>query len=199
VALAPHPREARSKTPARPVAVAPAPHDAPPEVAVAPRPRPVVWKFAGEGYSSKWETVGVVEVRVAHVGVGKNQIVDSLTDEVTEPKAPALVVVVEARLRDPGRERSHLSWTDRAKHYKTAFIDGTGRELAPRDLPPGHRLNTGLTFPVPFPKDEEVLQDVLVFEIPPAGTRELELRLEAERVRENGNYWFKIPASAWGK
>jgi hypothetical protein len=201
VAVAPHPREASSGS-SRPVAVvlpvAPEPHDAPPEILVAPSPRLIFWKGAGVAFTSNWEKCGAVDVRVSHVAVTHYPIHNPVADTTEQSKTPALVVVVEARVNDPKRDRALLSWTNLAVHYAAVFFDG-GRELAPRAIPTGRRLHTGATFPMSLPREGTAVQDVLLFEVPPQGTRELELRLPGHRVQENGDIWLKIPASAWEK
>jgi hypothetical protein len=176
------------------VEVAPEPHEA---VAVAPAPREFFWRFPTTGFTTKWETIGVVSVRVAHVGVGKYPLFDPTTGTVEESKTPALVLVIEARLTDPDRDRMFHSWTNGSRRHNVAFLEGSSRQLAPRDLPPGLQLHSGLKHPIPLPKDGSAARDVILFEVPPEGTKELELQLEAVRVREDGNYRFRIPAEAW--
>lgn len=176
--------------------VAPLPHDA---TEVAPEPRPVYWKIPASVYSSKWETVGVVDVRLAQVVVAKYPILDPAKNTVTQSRNPALIIVVEARLRDTSKTRMHHSWTQGATHYKELFLEGSKKVLHPRELPPGTTLNTGFVFPLPLPADGSSLRDVMIFELPPADTQILELQLDAVRVRESGSFWFKIPAEAWKK
>jgi hypothetical protein len=176
--------------------VAPAPHDA---IEVAPEPRAIYWKIPASAYSSKWETVGVVEVRLAQVVIAKYPVLDPATGTVTQSRSTALIIVVEARLRDAKKTRTHHSWTQGTNHYKEMFLEGSNKVLHPRELPAGTALNTGFVFPAPLPADGSSVRDVLIFEVPPADTQILELRLEAERVRESGNFWFKIPAEAWKK
>lgn len=178
------------------VAIAPAPR-AVPEVEVAPEPRPVRWKIPLLDYTSKWERVGSVEVRVSGLAVGKAQIVD-LNDRVTESAAPLLAVVVEVRLADPSKKRTLTSWTHGLAHYGTIFLDG-GRELPPAVLPPGGKPNVGLPLKQPLPGNGAAVRDVLLFAVPPAGVRELSLRLDGDRCGEPGDIWFKIPASALKK
>jgi len=178
-----------------PVEVAPEPR----EVVVideAPEPREVLWRFPTTGWESKWQTLGAVDLRLAHVGVARYPVRMSKGD-VVESTAPALVVVVEARLNDPTKERSLLAWTYGVAHYKTLFVGGSNKEVPSRQLPSGARLNHGLVFPVPLPKDRSTVRDVLLFEVPPAGTQGLELRLEGERVREVKDATFEIPEEGW--
>ncbi len=202
IAVAPFPHELnggmQSEVASVTIETAPFPHEPPPEIAIAPYPREIFWTV-NSSFSTQWETVGAVDVRVAQVTITKYPIFDPDKETSTDSRTPALVLVIEARLNDPKKERSLLSWTFGANHYDSIFLEGGNTELAARDLPAGRRLNTGLTYPIPLPKDKSVVRDVVLFEIPPEGTKELQLRLEAERVKENGNFWFKIPAAAWKK
>ena len=73
------------------------------------------------------------------------------------------------------------------------------KELAPVVPPRGGKPNTGLPFKQPLPVDGTAVQDVLLFAVPPAETKELSLRLAAERCGESGDLWFKIPTTALKK
>jgi hypothetical protein len=115
---------------------------------------------------------------------------------VEESKTPALAVVVEVRLNDPKRDRSLLGWTYGIARYGDAFLPD-GRQLSARMFPTGAKVNHGLTFPVELPKDGTPVRDILLLDVPPAGTKEIELRLDGDRVREPGNTTFTLPAASW--
>ena len=167
------------------------------EVFIAPEPHEIFWKMPLLEYSSKWQKVGAVEVRVAGVAVSKVPIID--TDErVTESAAPLLAILVEARLSVTGKKRALTSWTYGLAHYGVVFLEN-GKELDPAVLPPGGKPNIGLPFTQPLPDDGTPVRDVLLFVVPSAGSGELSLRLAAERCGEAGDIWFKIPAGALKK
>jgi hypothetical protein len=180
------------------IALAPIPHEALPEIPIAPFPREVFWTIAST-FSTKWETVGAVDVRVARVAIAKYPILDPSKNTTTESQTPALVIVIEARLNDPKKDRSLLSWTHGILHYSRIYLDGGGDKLEPRSLTPGTRLHTGLTYPIPLPKDGATVRDVILFETPPEGTKELELHLDSERIQQSGSATFTIPVEAWKK
>jgi hypothetical protein len=183
--------------PAEPVdlALAPAPRELP-EVFVAPDPHPVLWKFPHSEYSSEWQKVGAVDIRVAALAITTVPIVDS-SARVTE-SAPVLAVLVEARLNTPRKMRTLSSWTYGLNRYGVIFLE-RGGELDPPPLPRGRKPNTGLPLKQPLPDDGTPVRDVLFFAIPVAGSGELSLRLDAERCGEAGDVWFKIPAAVLKK
>jgi len=176
--------------------LAPAPREVP-EVFGAPDPRPVLWKIPVGSYSSRWRTVGAVDIRVAGVAVTKVPIVD-VNEQVTESAAPLLVVLVEVRVNKTSRPRTLTSWTNGLNHYGAIFLEN-GKELASAELPRGAKPNTGLAYQQPLPADGTAVRDVLLFAVPDAGAGALNLRLEAERCGETGDVWFKVPAAALKK
>ena len=191
---------AADPTPAVPaglaLALAPAPREVP-EVFVAPGPHEVVWRIPLREYSSKWQTVGAVDIRVAGLAVTKVPIVDR-KERVSESAAPLFVVLVEVRSNAADKPRTLTSWTNGMKHYAAIFSEN-GKELSAGAVPPGGKPNTGLAYEQPLPPDGTPARDVLLFAVPPAGAGELSLRLEAERCGEFGDVWFKIPATALRK
>jgi hypothetical protein len=176
------------------VAVAPEPREVQ-EVELAPEPREILWKIPYTGYESKWQTVGLVDLRVAGVAVSKAPIIDG-KGQVKDSPNPMLVIAIETRVNVPNKKRELSSWTAARRRYSAAFL-ASGKELFQPELPLGSKYNTGLPVQQLMPPDCTPVRDLLIYELPPPGAGELSLRLEADRVNESGDIWFKIPESAW--
>ena len=121
------------------------------EVFIAPEPHEILWKMPLLEYSSKWQKIGAVDVRVAGVAITKVPIIDS-NERVAESATPLLAVLVEARLNVPGKRRALTSWTYGLAHYGVIFLEN-GKELDPATLPPGGKPNIGLPLTQPLPDD----------------------------------------------
>jgi len=144
-----------------------------PETPLAPIPREVFWKPPQSGYSSKWQTVGAVNVRVAGAVVAKVPLVDT-NNRVNESPEAMLIISIEVVLNTPSKTRLLRSWTQLA-NYGVVFLDG-GKELAAGRLPSGSKLHSGIPVKQPIPQDGTPVRDILLFSIPDAAV-ELNLRL----------------------
>src|SRR5262249_7556491 len=175
------------KTKTEAIAIAPRPRELP-EVFIAPEPREAAWRAPLMEYQSKWQTVGVVDLRVAGLALTKVPFIDS-KGQLMET-GPLLVIVVEARMKKaPPKPRELQSWTNRRKWYSAVFLPN-GKDLAHGDVPLGAKFNTGVPLTQPLSADGMVVRDLLFYEIPQAGAGELSLRLDAERCGESGDVWF---------
>ncbi len=170
-------------------------HDA---VEVAPAPRAYLWKVPDlTGYSSEWQKVGAIDVRIAGLSITKVPIIDG-KERIVDSEFPMLVVIVEARKNTPGKKRTLRSFTRLGGQYGRVF-DADLNEIPPANIPLDKKLNSGLPRTQPVPDDGTPVSDVLLFTVPADNAGNLDLRLDAERCDESGDVWFKIPALAWKK
>jgi hypothetical protein len=191
IAIAPMPREIDRAVPK------PSNHSP----AVAPQPREIYWKIPLSGYSSEWQTVGAVDVRVAGLSITKVPIIDS-KESVTESKNPMLVIIIEIRKNTPKKDRTLLSWQqfkgNTVSGYSPVVIYQTDdKELQPARL--SGKLHAGLLEKQPIPDDGTSVRDILLFNVPADNAGKLRLRLDAERCGERGDIWFDLPALSWKK
>jgi hypothetical protein len=163
---------------------------------IAPVPREVLWKIPVTGYTSDWQKVGDVHVRVGGLAITKAHFIDSKANTVESP-SPFLVAIVEVRKGDAKKSQTLLSWTYFRTHYAAIFMKDD-KELRPGEVPAGSKLQSKLEKQT-IPDDGTPVRDILLFSVPADDAGELNLRLDAERCGEKGDIWFKIPPLAWKK
>jgi hypothetical protein len=168
-----------------------------PIINIAPAPRQIFWTPSLSGYSSEWQKVGAIDVRIAGLSISKVPIIDA-KERVVDSEFPMFVVIVEARKNTPGRKRTLRPFSTVGGQYGRIF-DADSNELSPANIPLGKKLNSGLPRSQLLPDDGTAVRDVLLFTVPVDNVGNLELRLDADRCDETGDIWFKIPALAWKK
>lgn len=176
---------------------APSPMRDPNALEIAPTPHEILWKLPLSGYESDWKSVGAVAVRIGGLAIAKAPLIDGKKNLV-ESQTPFLVVVMEVRKNESKEKRTLLSWTYFNDHYSSMFLKDD-KELPNGRLPPGSKLRTKVSDMQVVPEDGSNVQDILLFAVPTDDAGELNLRLDAERMEEKGDIWFKIPALAWKK
>jgi hypothetical protein len=166
-------------------------------MAIAPPPHEVLWKLPLSGYESDWKYVGAVAVRIGGLAISKAPLVDG-KNNVVESQTPFLVAIIEVRKNDSKEKRTLLSWTIFNNYYSSMFLKND-KGLPNGRLPAGSKLRTKTSDQQLVPDDGSSVRDILLFAVPDDDAGELNLRLEAERIGEKGDIWFKIPALAWKK
>lgn len=201
----PIPIESKPPIPSRPIhettplAIAPPPREqieVEQAIEIAPEPREIYWKLPLSGYTSAWQSVGAVDLRIAGLSIAKVPFIDAKGD-ITESE-PLLVIIVEVRKNTPGKKRNLLTWTVSAINYAKVF-DADSNELPPGKPMAGKKVNTGIPARQNIPDDGSIVRDVILFSIPPDNVGNLDLRLDGERCGEPKDIWFKIPSLAWKK
>ncbi len=192
----PVPKKVPDDTPViepEPIAIAPLPREV--TTPVAPEPRRVYWKIPLLEYSSEWQKVGLVDLRIAGLAVSKVPFADR-EERITDSSTPLLVIVIEVRRNASGKQRELLSWANTG--YAALFVEN-GKSPMPLEFPSGKKPYTGFVPKQTIPEDGTAVRDVLFFTLPAEGSGELSLRLDGDRCGENKDIWFKIPATALKK
>lgn len=166
-------------------------------MAIAPPPHEVLWKLPLSGYESEWKAVGAVAVRIGGLAISKAPLIDG-KNNIVESQTPFLVAIIDVRKNDSKEKRTLLSWTVFNNYYSTMFQKNE-KELPNGRLPAGSKLRAKAADMQLIPEDGSHVHDILLFAVPNDDAGELNLRLEAERIGEKGDIWFKIPALAWKK
>jgi hypothetical protein len=166
-------------------------------MAIAPPPHEVLWKLPLSGYESEWKAVGAVAVRIGGLAISKAPMIDG-KNNIVESQTPFLVAIIDVRKNDSKEKRTLLSWTIFNNNYSSMFLKNE-KELPNGRLPAGSKLRAKAADQQLIPDDGSHVHDILLFAVPEDDAGELNLRLEAERIGEKGDIWFKIPALAWKK
>jgi Zn finger protein HypA/HybF involved in hydrogenase expression len=164
---------------------------------IAPRPHEILWKLPLSGFESDWKHVGAVDVRIGGLAIAKANLIDS-KNNVTESQTPFLVAIIDVRKNEPKEKRTLESWTYFNTSYAAMFLSND-KALPNGILPPATKLLTKTADKQLLPDDGSHVKDILLFAVPADDAGELNLRLDAERVGEKGDIWFKIPSLAWKK
>jgi hypothetical protein len=166
-------------------------------MAIAPVPHEVLWKLPLTGYQSEWKTSGEVAIRIGGLAVAKAPLIDG-KNNLVESQTPYLVAVIDVRMNDSKEKRTLLPWTYFNDFYSAMFMKND-KQIPNGRIPPGSKLRNKTADKQVIPADGSYVHDILLFAVPGDDAGELNLRLEAERVGEKGDIWFKIPALAWKK
>jgi hypothetical protein len=164
---------------------------------IAPSPRELLWKLPLSGYVSEWKKVGAVDLRIGGLAIAKVPLIDG-KNNITESQKTFLVAIIDVRKNELKEKRTLLSWTYFNNYYSTIFLNND-RAIANGYLPAGSKMKTKTSDKQLIPDDGSIVQDFILFAVPADDAGELNLRLEAERVGEKGDIWFKIPSLAWKK
>jgi hypothetical protein len=166
-----------------------------PEIAPAPHEAP--WKLPLSGFESEWKHVGTIDLRIGGLAVSKLPLIDG-KNQIVESQTLFLVVIIDVRKTDLKEKRTLYSWTHFKTYYSAMFLNND-KAVANGYLPAGSKLLTNPADKQLLPDDGSRVQDILLFAVPADDAGELNLRLDAERIGEKGDIWFKIPSLAWKK
>jgi hypothetical protein len=84
-------------------------------------------------YSSKWQTVGAVDVRVSGLAITKVPLID-MNKKITVSRNELLVVIIEVRVGQKSKSRKLVSWTYGLEH-RGVIYQKNEKELLPPRLP----------------------------------------------------------------
>lgn len=163
--------------------------EAPSPRTVHPLPPPV------GGWSSDWQRIGAVQVRIRAVGVARARLIDSAGRRSDSPH-PQLVIWLELQNMSPDRPREYRRWQPVTDGECTLYLPTDSPVGVPR-FPGDSRVELPGEFKQALEPGGPPVPEVVVFEVPPDWPEKLTLRLDARRVEERFAYRFEIPRSAW--
>ncbi|MDB5308741.1 MAG: hypothetical protein JWO38_2943 [Gemmataceae bacterium] len=184
----PEPKTGPSAPPAQP----------PPGVAisVAPPPRPVSTFPPPPGvWSSEWQQLGDVQVRVRAARIARAPLVDAAGRRSDSPST-LFLVWLDLQNLSPSRPREYRRWQPVTSGECVLSYPGGTPLGAPR-IPDGRKLEYFGEYRQPLPAGGAPVNELLVFPEPAPGTESLTLTLDARRVDESDRFEFRIPAAAW--
>jgi hypothetical protein len=149
-----------------------------------------------EGYTSPWEKVGPVEVRIAGVAIRHVPIINAEKLAADSP-LPVLAIWVDTRVT--GDKTIELRRWQSPSEQSCRLTTELNEDLPRAPLGPGAILRTGTPSKQVLGPNSHARVELLVFTPPPDGVNSLTLKLDAVHVGEEGNIDITIPASAWKK
>jgi hypothetical protein len=150
-----------------------------------------------EGFTSPWEKVGPLEVRIAGVAIRHVPILNAERLPVDSPM-PVLAIWLETRIT--AADKTMELWLWQSPSEESCRLTTDRNEKLPRaPLGTGATLRTGLPSRQLLGPGSPSRVELLVFTPPSGGVKKLTLTLDADHVGEVGNVNLTIPASAWKK